>query len=358
MNQQQAQNYLKWYRKKTAELLDGFFAGKIKEARKINKLPVALLQDIYRLNQKGKKLRGALVVLGYQAAGGKDLQSILKTSLFVELLQTAILIHDDVMDQDDYRRGIKAIHKKYAEESPQRKAGFDPRHYGCSMAITAGDAAIFLAYEWLLSADFAKDLLVEAGKLFSQYALRVAYGQALDITTFQGKDRSLEEIELIMQLKTADYSTSLPFLTGARLAGCKDQRIIQAMRKYSVYLGLVFQIRDDILDIFGDPKIMGKPTASDLKEEKQTLLLHYLKTSATKEQLKILHSLQGKETISKKDLVLMQTVLLRSGAYQYLLKKGQKYLNSAKRQLRYITKDQEKAKILDSLLTLFFTRDN
>lgn len=217
---------------------------------------------------KGKMLRGIFVVLGHSMYSGKSVNEAYKTAAALELIHSSLLIHDDIMDDDTLRRGEKTIFGKYKDfaEDTQRKT---PHFYGHGMAICAGDIAFFLATE--IISDTRKNNSSQILKIISEEIQRVGVAQMQDFDL--GKNHyepNHNEIINMYIYKSARYTFSLPLVIGATIAGAsKDQ--INYLDKFGERLGVVFQIKDDELGLFEDQEKIGKPKASDIKENKKTL---------------------------------------------------------------------------------------
>src|SRR3989344_2551179 len=171
----------------------------------------------------GKRIRGALMCLSYELCGGKD-REIFSTSLFLELFHAALLIHDDVIDRDEKRRGVSTIHSTFSD----------------AMAINAGDLVYSWTLSYLFSSSFSADRLKRVAMLFASYFTKTMYGQILDISAGETLDT--------IRLKTAEYTGVLSLLAGATLAGTRNKQTLDALARYGRNLGMVFQIQDDILD--------------------------------------------------------------------------------------------------------------
>lgn len=226
---------------------------------------------VYSLVGGGKHIRPVLALAAAEAVGG-DVRKILPAAAALELIHTYSLIHDDLpaMDDDDYRRGRLSNHKVYGE----------------AMAILAGDALLTYAFELLArpigvaperQLRVLQEVAVAAGRE------GMVFGQVLDLEG-EGKKLNLDEIKRIHH-----YKTGAILLVSARLGGLLaggSEKELQALTEYAQALGLAFQIKDDILDIEGDSKTLGKPAGSDLKHEKATYP-SLLGLAGAKEQLKI-----------------------------------------------------------------------
>ena len=334
------ETFLKDYAEKVNPLLKTFLAIKTKEASKVGKIPEKVLEKFSEMAFKGKKIRGALVVLGYLLGNGKKLDEIYDASIFIEIFHTGILVHDDIIDKSDIRRGLTTIHKQF----------------NTSLALCVGDAAFFLAFEKLLDSNFPTKDKFKALKLFSQYASRLAYGQELDIINNDISKVQEKDILDIYKYKTAEYTGALPLLIGSTLAGLNDKKKIRNLYNLGLSLGWVFQITDDILGIFGEEKETGKSTSSDISEGKITLLQFYLHKCGTREQKDLQSKLLGKKNISEIDLEVLKKSLIDCGALEYVTGKCSKYEKSVRKNLLILTKEYRLKKIIMNLVQYLIER--
>jgi geranylgeranyl diphosphate synthase, type I len=221
----------------------------------------ALAREVRRLTMLGgKRLRPALVVAGLRTVSSSaDASAALDAGVALELLHTYFLIHDDWMDGDRVRRGGPSVHVALAER-------FRSEHKGNASAILAGDYAVALACDALARVETRAERLREAFAAFAEMQLGAVAGQQLDMVG-EGRD-----VELGYALKTGSYTVEGPLKMGALLAGAKPATLA-ALSRYSRPAGVAFQLRDDLLSLFGDPDQTGKPLASDLTSGKRTLLL-------------------------------------------------------------------------------------
>jgi geranylgeranyl diphosphate synthase type I len=193
--------------------------------------------------RKAKRLRAILVISGYLLAGGEDQRKILPTSIFIELIHNYLLIHDDIIDKDEFRRGKKSLHTLYGQD----------------LAICAGDLMASLGYGILDSAPFpAENRLLALAKL-NKTLYSTCYGQMSELNLRnkirQGKKATNKEVLAIYKKKTAFYTLVAPLQIGALLAGA-NQKFLNKIEKFALPLGIAFQIRDDLQD--GDiEKIFG-----------------------------------------------------------------------------------------------------
>lgn len=348
--------YLKEYLAKTDPLFEEYLQKKIEEAATIGKIPAELLKRFLATARRGKKIRGALVMLGYEACGGKDRDAILDASLFIELFHAGVLVHDDFMDRDHLRRGLPTIHEQFKDIGKSLNVKHDPLHYGNAMEVNVGDAAYYLSWEKLMASSFPPDRLVDAGKIYADYIVRVVHGQVLDITTTSIQSITEKDILKVLRHKAAEYTGVLPLLVGATLAGEKDKEILQSMKDYGIAFGWAFQIQDDVLNIFGNEDDSGKPVGSDIREGKNTLLMLHLHRHGTDEQRAFQKRVLGNPNITKDDVIKMREILKTSGSYQYVVDLGWKYVKEGKKAIPHITTNPELRTILESLITYMMER--
>lgn len=333
------EKFLKDYQSKTAPLLDNYLKKKIKEAYLVSKTSAELLGYFSEIAKRGKRLRGALVVLGYQIAGGKNLSLIYETSLFIELFHTAMLVHDDFMDKDSIRRGLTSLHARY-------KA----KHYGLSMAVCGGDWGLYLAWERLLKAKFPADVLLKVARIFTNQVVHLIQGQVLDISNTNPDGVDKEMILKIYKYKTAGYSGVMPLLIGARLAGLESDRIDNGLRSYGEALGMCFQLKDDLLGVFGQTEAIGKPVGSDLREGKVTLLVWYVKHYGKRSQWLMLKRFLGKKNLNQGEISQARRIFKQTGALDYIDNLFSYWIKKGEKAIPGITHNIRLQRILRSLL--------
>jgi len=311
------------YLKITAEEIDGelesFFRKWVKEVENVSPRLKYLNDAFIKANEGGKRLRGALIKLGYEMAGGKPTPDILKPAAAYEIFQTGILAHDDIIDQADLRRGKPTLYKELGGD-----------HHGISQTICLGDIGYFLAARLIAENSFPVERKNKAMILFSQAILETALGQMLDVEIPYSKGEK-EEVDAltIFRLKTARYTIVGPLQLGAILAGASEQ-LLEDITNFGDKLGIAFQIQDDILGVFGDEKGLGKSVTSDIEEGKNTLLIiHALKNSNLK-QKEILNSFYGRGKIGEQELEQIKQVFVDTGALKYSQDKARELISQAR----------------------------
>lgn len=215
-----------------------------------------MIHEIERmLAAGGKRLRPSFCYWGYRAAGGEHSAAIVTAASSLELLHTFALVHDDIMDVSDERRGIPTT--------------FAAR--GTEVALLVGDLALVLADAALLGADFPPDRLMTAFDAYSRMRQEVIVGQYLDVEAEKQDTISVADARRIAVLKSGRYSIQEPLVIGAALTGAPGS-IVEGLARFGAPLGEAFQLRDDLLGTFGDRSSIGKPVDSDIREGKRHVL--------------------------------------------------------------------------------------
>ena len=235
----------------------------------------AVVEAVRSLSMRGgKRLRAVLVAAAYEACGGEGgAQVVVPAGVALELLQTYLLIHDDWMDDDDVRRGGPSVHAMLRARFESRDGTGEPRPGrsapgpGDAAAILAGDHASALAQNALLGLAIPPQRVLEAARVFARIQEDVILGQLLDIRGASGSS-----VEAMHDLKTGSYTVRGPLRLGAILAGATHEAH-EALVRFAAPLGIAFQLRDDLLGTFGDPKETGKPAGNDVRVGKHTALV-------------------------------------------------------------------------------------
>ncbi|MEV6888147.1 MULTISPECIES: polyprenyl synthetase family protein [Kribbella] len=271
----------------------------------------------------GKRLRPSFCYWGYRAAGGDPAGEltgpILPAAASLEMLHVSALVHDDVMDSSDVRRGAPAAHRRFEalqrERAEKTGSGADPAGFGIGAAILLGDLCLIWADELLHTSGFDAAALARAEQYFDAVRVEVTAGQYLDLVA-QASGRSDMDLALrVLRYKSATYTIERPLHIGAALAG-GDERLIAALSGYGLPLGEAFQLRDDLLGVFGDPALTGKPAGDDLREGKRTVLIAYAVDHASEIQLTEFNRLFGRPDLDDDEIQLLREILQDSRAVQ------------------------------------------
>src|SRR3989344_2443938 len=263
-----------------------------------------------------KRLRGSFVYYGYKLLGGKKVKAILNAAMSIELIHTALLIHDDFMDQDDTRRGLPTTHEYYKNFHAAEGFRFNHLHYGESMAVNVGDIALLAGYEILGKSNFDNEKKLNVLNRTLRGIVNTGLGQAFDIT-LEGKGvASEEDITDLHLAKTAIYTYENPLHIGAILAGAK-LKDLELISKYAIPGGVAFQLQDDILGLFGDPVQTGKPAHSDLRQGKMTLLIIKALELGNKNHQKKLKVIWGKRNLTEEEANEARKIVRDTGSLEY-----------------------------------------
>lgn len=242
---------------------------------------------------------------------------VLRIGAAIELIQACALIHDDILDRSDTRRGSPTAHRRFEALHAERGFAGDPAHYGVSAAILLGDLALAWADDLVHGigpVDWAdlRPLPRSVAVLWSQMKTEVLGGRLLDITNESSGDESITAAYRVMEYKTAAYTVARPLQLGAALAGADDP-LLASLHRIGLDLGVAFQLRDDVLGVFGDPAQTGKPSGDDLVEGKRTALLAEGLQRASQTGSDLLRASIGRD-LSDAEVTAARGVLTDSGA--------------------------------------------
>lgn len=311
------------------ERIDDTISHHLSELDALGPDPAPLLAEARAYLAGGKRMRAQFAVLGYQSVrpidlGGEPngtLGSILDAACALELFHAAALIHDDVIDRSDTRRGRPSAHRHF--ESLHRESSWrgDVSHFGVSAAILLGDLLQSWADELMQQAcDQTEDRSAASAARahFNRMRSEVAVGQYLDVVEeqraqFAGEREQLERSTRVLIYKSAKYSVEAPLLIGAALAGATDEQE-QALSDFGLPVGVAFQLRDDLLGVFGDAELTGKPAGDDLLEGKRTVLVTLARESLPSTQRLIFDELLGDPTLDEQQLGMLQLTIRSSNA--------------------------------------------
>ena len=293
------------------------------------------------LNSDGKLIRGFLIAFGYKMLKD-DIKYSYNLSLAYEIFQTSILIHDDIIDNDNLRRGKDTIHyanfKKYKSLNEA-----DAKKTSESIGICIGDYGFFKVNEILINNYKDSPNFIKLFNYYNDIVLKTVEGELIDVVlSFEGKYKEIKNLEeniiLIYKLKTAFYTIIGPLSMGLILGGIDDDKL-EDIKKFGEKIGIAFQIQDDILGIYSN---MGKVIGSDIKEFKQTILYSY--TMKNEKYKKELLKYYGKENITEVEINETKRILKECGAYDYAYNMMNKYYEESIEIIKGISwiKDEDK----------------
>lgn len=275
----------------------------------------------------GKRVRPIMFAAGYLGFRDKAPAGLYTSALSMELLHDFMLVHDDIIDKSDTRRGKPSMHKMLGNHLKKYRG---LKFSGQDLSIIAGDVIYSLAIEAFLAVKEDPARKEKALRRFIQAAVYTGVGEFIELT---GEIKSLKDIDIIdinrvYDYKTAYYTFACPLSAGAELAGA-DQRQVDILGRYGMHLGRAFQIKDDILGMFSEEAEIGKSILTDLQEAKKTLLVWYAFRKGSKTVRLKMKQLFVKDKVTRKDLSSMRGIFIETGALEFAQKEIAKLEASA-----------------------------
>lgn len=345
---------LKLYKDKIELRLKTFLNEKIAEAEKISDSSREIMQCIKDFSLRGgKRIRSILIIMVYKSLGGKNENAIIDIAVSAELMQSFLLIHDDIIDDDDLRRGGPTMHRIYAEKYKNYN---NPKKFGESIAIIAGDLLVSLGNEIISKSDFDEEKRVKLLQKFNNIIKMTGYGEIIDILLGLKTNVREEDILKMHKLKTAIYTIEGPLHMGAIAAGASDEHL-KTLTNYAIPLGQAFQIKDDILGMFGSEEKLGKPADSDIKEDKKTLLIIKALENSGKEQRKFIKNNLGNKNITKEEMMKIREIIKQIGSLDYSQHLAEKLVKKAKNVIKNSRLNEGGKKFLLGIADYIVKRD-
>lgn len=277
-----------------------------------------LMDSLISLMGGGKRLRPAFCYWGWRAAASDDdlaahHEAALEASVGLEFLQACALIHDDVMDGSDTRRGLPAAHRVFETLHATDNWVGSSSMFGIGAAILLGDLCLSWADQVFLASPMPKAALERAKPVFDIMRTELMAGQYLDLLEQARSNTSIDRAKTVVRFKSAKYTIERPLHLGGALAGASDS-VMQSYSDYGLALGEAFQLRDDILGVFGDPKETGKPAGDDIREGKRTVMVALAFETASPVEQATLTLLLGKQDLSTDEVAIAREILTNTGA--------------------------------------------
>ena len=304
-------------RARVQKALDDHLAVQARRLEDVSPDLGVLVESITDLLRGGKRLRPAFCYWGWRGAGQPDGEGIVAAAAALELFQAAALLHDDVMDDSDTRRGLPAAHRRMANLHRGNGWTGDGERFGTAAAILAGDLCLSWSDEMLWRSGLPADTLVRGRDTFDLMRTQLMGGQFLDVLEQVLPESegggTVERARRVIWFKSAKYTIEHPLLLGGTLAGAPDS-LLAAYSGYGLPLGEAFQLRDDLLGVFGDPSETGKPAGDDLREGKRTVLVALAMERATPAQAAQVRRLLGDPGLGTEGVATLRDILLQTGA--------------------------------------------
>ena len=267
--------------------------------------------------EAGKRLRPAFVYWGYRGAGGRPdgpaAEATIRAACSVELLHACALIHDDIMDGSDVRRGRPAVHVGFADLHRGHAWRGDPAAFGEGAAVLMGDLAFTWADVALAEAGLPEGRLAAALRVFNRLRSELMGGQYLDLLEASRGSPSEPAVRRVLVYKSGKYSIERPLHLGHAIAAGAPP-LADAYSAYGLPLGEAFQLRDDVLGVFGAPEVTGKPAGDDLREGKETYLVLLTRRLAGDGGRQLLERSLGDHKLAEEGVAELRRVIAACGA--------------------------------------------
>lgn len=294
--------------------LTEFLVTTARDLERISPLAARIMDPLRTFTAGGKRVRAVLLWWGYELAGGTDREAVAAAAGSVELLHAAALIHDDIIDASETRRGLPAVHARFRDDHRTQHMHGDAELYGVSTGIIVGDLSLALSEQLFDSAGFANR--PEARAAHGALRRDVMLGQFLDVELQAARVPRADlrtRADEVLTHKTAQYTVVQPLVLGAALAGAGPE-LRTALADFGLPLGRAFQMRDDVLGVFGDPALTGKPTGDDLLQGKRTILVAEVLDRAEASEADWFEERLGRTDLTAAELTRMTSLIEESGA--------------------------------------------
>ncbi|MDJ0318182.1 MULTISPECIES: polyprenyl synthetase family protein [Arthrobacter] len=302
-----------------AQQLTEFLAEKHQLLTQISPATLVLVDSISKLVTGGKRMRALLCYWGWRGAGGApEAKAIIQAGAALELFQAAALIHDDIIDRSDTRRGSPSVHRQFSTLHSESQWALDDERFGQAAAILTGDLCLSLSEEMFARISSEGDN--RAREIFNLMRTEVMAGQYLDILEevagpSQPHSTAVARALAIIRFKSAKYSSEHPLVLGGALAGGEDS-LLAGYSSFALPLGEAFQLRDDVLGVFGDPVQTGKPAGDDLREGKRTVLVGLTIDASVGAEREFVDRNLGNPELSEDDVERVRSIMVQCGALE------------------------------------------
>ncbi len=302
--------------------IDMVLAQESERLTKIDPDLLPLIEALTALLAGGKRLRPAFCYWGWRGAlaGGRPPAEIdepaMRAASALEFLQGCALVHDDVMDGSDTRRGQPAAHRRFANLHRNHSWLGSPEHFGIGAAILLGDMCLSWSDQVLLTSGMPDTALNRVKPIYDEMRTELMAGQYLDLLEQARGGGSIERALRVVRYKSAKYTIEKPLHLGAALAGGSPE-VFATYTAFGLPLGEAFQLRDDVLGVFGDPKETGKPAGDDLREGKRTVLIAIASERATSDQMSAIRTHLGDPALDLAGVEELREIITTTGAREH-----------------------------------------
>jgi geranylgeranyl diphosphate synthase type I len=300
-------------RKRVDDALREFVEGAAPELASIGPELDPLIDAASSFLRGGKRLRPAFCYWAARAVGADDSDALVRAAASLELLQACALVHDDVIDRSATRRGLPSVHERFA--TVHRDAGWsgDPGSFGTATAILLGDLFLVWSDAMFAASGVGEAALRRARPVCDSMRVELMAGQYLDVLEQALGGGSVDRALRVARFKAAKYTVERPLHLGAALGDAADAAVA-VFSGYGVPLGEAFQLRDDLLGVFGDPSVTGKPAGDDLREGKRTVLVAITAEAASPTERARLDSELGRPDLDEAGVARIRDIVTSTGA--------------------------------------------
>lgn len=304
----------------------------------------------------GKRIRPYLTLLAYEAYGGQQQEVMVQVSSAWELLHGCLLMHDDIIDRDFVRHGQLNVSGDYKARYSKLLSQEEATHYANGAALLAGDMALSAAYRFVFTSQLTDSQKILAMSMLDEAIFVVGGGELLDM------EASLLPVgavnpNIIAEQKTANYSFVSPMMMGAILAGASEEQI-ELLKQFGMAVGTGYQLVDDLLGVFGDETVTGKPVTSDLREGKRTVLLSKTYELVTDEQRQFIDRIsRAGSTVTDDDAALFIDLAVSSGAKAAVEQEIDVQKKIASETLQNMGLEEDYVKAFESVISMALERN-
>lgn len=317
-----------------------------------------LLKELGAFSTRGKMLRGVGFVLLAKSLGFSDRTTSLDIGAALEMFQSGLLIHDDIMDHDEKRRGQKSLYKLYHDKAATLKLR-QPENFGLGVGICGGDMTFFIAYDLLSNSKLEEVEKMQVLQVTNRELLQLGMSQIQD-SYLAAKSEVVDEADILQMYvgKTARYTWRWPLLLAAATTN-QPLEVQQQFSHLADQAGLLFQLKDDELGLFGDTKQTGKNTGSDIQEGKKTLYwLHLQELAQSDQSLQSILSLFGQSQVQDSEIHQVQQTILDTGIKQQVEQRMAELYERSTELITALTVPPEAKAVLSTLLNLTYHRSS
>lgn len=302
-------------------------------------------------SKRGKGVRGALLLATKKLFTGTVDNCDISLAVALEYLHTALLIHDDLLDHDNLRRGKPSLHKQY-ELLGEDQTLENSSEFGKAMALCVGDIAIFGGFSFIAGLEYDPKIIKQLVTTITQEFLLVGFGELEDIAlTYTHEYPTIEKVLTMYRYKTARYTFSLPFILASVLTG-QNKQTEQTLDHLGEKFGLLFQLSDDMLTLSGDVETVGKTIGNDISENKKTIYNILLHQRADDQDKEILCSIFGRSDINSDDIYTVQTLMNKYAVAEDIKQK----IVELEQEARVYINDLPHQAFFEDILTFLLTR--